>query len=111
MSKIVVADLYQLAMMDGKPSKDHKKLVRKGVKVQKDWVDKINENWADTSKVYEIDMKATEKYYEESQKANELRDKEKELKQAANVDVLKEVVTAAVSGSRKKKDKDEPKTE
>jgi hypothetical protein len=103
MSKIVVADLYQLAMIDGKTSKEHKKLIRKGVKVQEDWVNSTNDNWQDTSKVYEIDKKATEEYYAKSAETNELRTREKELKQAANVDVLKQVVSTAVEGEKASK--------
>jgi hypothetical protein len=59
MSKIVVADLYQLAMIDGRPSKEHKKLIRPKVKVQENWVDHTNENWESTARIYVVDEVAT----------------------------------------------------
>lgn len=106
MSKIVVADLYQLARIDNAFSKEMKKLIRPKAKVQESYVDAINQNWQDTGKIYIVDNKATEEYYIESEITNEKRDALKTAKDAANIDVLKTVVSAAfenkeVSGKKK----------
>lgn len=58
MSKVVIADKYQCPKMDGKYSKEHKKLVRKGAKVTQDYVDRINDE--DNGAFYVVDHEATE---------------------------------------------------
>lgn len=106
MSKIVVADLYQLLMLDGKPSKDHKKIKRENVKVQASFVEATNKNWQDTALLYVVDEKKTKEYYAKCDETNDLRRREKDLQQAANVNVLKEVVGAAIEGEKSKKVKE-----
>lgn len=111
MSKIVVADLYQLTMLDGKPSKEHKVLIRPKVKVQESWVKATNDNWQDTSKLYVVDEDATIEYEIKSQETNQLRATHSDLQKAASVQVLADAVNTAIEIKTKKSKKTETKTE
>jgi hypothetical protein len=82
MSKIVVADYYQLTRLADGFTQESKILIRKGVKVAESYVEVSNSNWKDNGKLYVIDEEATKENsaQREFEKAN--RDK------AAEVDAL-----------------------
>ena len=59
--KIVIANLFQLAAgADKVYSMDFKKLIREGVKVEAEYLVKVNESYWNTGKFYEVDENATE---------------------------------------------------
>lgn len=66
MSKIVIATLYQLGRMDGKTfTKEMKVAKRTDVAVERDFADRINEQWENNGKLYEIDEEKTKVWNEE----------------------------------------------
>jgi hypothetical protein len=69
MSKIVVADLYQMQRVNGKFSHEHKILAHPNQKVMLSYVEEVNANSVDSGKCYVINHEAT--------KANEIERQEK----------------------------------
>jgi|WetSurMetagenome_2_1015567.scaffolds.fasta_scaffold65635_2 hypothetical protein len=80
MSKIIVADLYQLAILDGKFSKEHTKLLRKGAKVEESYFKQVNSNSEDSGKLYILDKEATKEYNEKIVNKNKTKEPETKAK-------------------------------
>ncbi len=93
MSKHVIADYYQLARFDGKKFTEYKngnaKLIRKNVLVEKAYVDKMNANWQDNGKWYEVNEHKSKQHADNLEKhktnvANAERIKSAGAEQLAN---------------------------
>lgn len=99
---IVVGTLYQLSMLNGKPLKEHKTVIREKMKVHDNWANDINNNWQDSGRLFEVDKKATEDYYLKSEIDNETRKKIAELKDEKHIEVLTKAIGTAVEVTAKK---------
>lgn len=113
---IVVADLYQLSRVNGEYSKESKRLLRKGAKIEDDFVEEMNrteERKIDgktkevlvTGKYYEIDKAATEKFYEDQEKNQEKKERDASLRKATSGEALQGLLASAAGISQKKTEK------
>jgi hypothetical protein len=81
---MVVASLYQLAKMNGKFVKENKQVLREKVVLAKEYVDRINATSDESGKLYVVDAKATEKYYDDAEKKGSKTEKDKEPEAGTN---------------------------
>jgi len=103
MSRIVVADLYQLGEREGKYTKEFKTIVRAKVKVQEDYAERISENWKDTGKIYIVDEKETEEWNFKMELQAEKRASAKTIKDATNSAVLTNALVNVVTQAQVEK--------
>jgi hypothetical protein len=107
MSKIVVADLYQMQRVNGKFSHEHKILAHPNQKVMLSYVEEVNANSIDSGKCYVINHEAT--------KANEIERQEKlaalELENEASKISAKDLLGAISKGVKAEKPEKSVKVE
>lgn len=56
---LAVADLFQLAKMNGKFSQEHKTIVQEKISINRSYMEEINESWEQCGKFYVEDEKAS----------------------------------------------------
>lgn len=105
MSRIVVADLYQLGEREGKYTKEFKTLDRPKVKVQEDYAERISENWKDTGKIYIVDEDSTVEWNIKMEEQAEKRKAAKTVKDATNSEVLTNALVNVVNQAQEEKSK------
>lgn len=76
-TKMVVVDVYQLPKMGGSFTKTGKVLKRSSIAMERDWVDRKNNNWQNAGMWHEIDEEATDDFYELQKQRREDKKKAK----------------------------------
>lgn len=92
MSRIVVADMYQLAKFDGAFDKKNKKLKRSNAKITEDYFEITNSQTEQSGILYVKNDEATKAYYEASQDALEKREAIAAKKRALANSAIAEIV-------------------
>jgi len=94
MLDIVVADKYRMPKLEGKFSKAQQKLVRKGAKVTKDYIDRMNAQSKQNGVYYVIDKAATKAWEAKHLKQLAAR-KEAKRKAKQGIDILNKAIDEA----------------
>lgn len=110
-NEIVIASLYKIPQMDGQLMLDHKILKRKNMKVTRDYVEEINKNTHDNSKLMEIDEKATKKLHETIENRRVKIKEVVDLKAAVNANLVGEAMKKILKPEPKKEVKQDTKAE
>ena len=100
--RIVVADQYQLARLNNEFTKEHKTLLRKGMKVTDEWVNQNNDNFKDSGLLFIVDEKATDAYYATGQRQLQVKAEIKEIEAAKAANTLTNVLTEVVEKKTRK---------
>lgn len=102
---IVVANKYKLAILDGKFSVEHKKLVRKNMKVSEDYVKTLN-NAKESGVFFEVLEKETAEFYKKLEQKEKHQIESREIKRAADTQILSNALSEVIT-KKTKKTKDE----
>jgi len=102
MSKHVVATLYKLGQQNGKYTEKFKEVSRTDVVVPEKYALEVNENRLSTGLVYEINAEKTKEFEQNLKDKSERQTRLKELKDAANANLLGAALNEVVENTVKK---------
>lgn len=107
-SRMVVADLYVLPRINGKPSVENKVLQRKGMKVLPNYIDEINSQ--DNNKMFVIDEQATELLHVAQSEKHAKQELQKTATSNGAMDFVNTIVNAVANNGQKEQPKKEVET-
>lgn len=93
MNKVIIADRYQVPLLDGKYQAEHKILKRKGMKVTQEYIDRLNDQ--NNGVLFILDEEATAKNQEQRDIKNGMRIDKKERRALDGGKVLDAIIDRA----------------